>query len=167
MSSALTSKAPQTRATPVPAVYYALLAEIERHRLKFGIPMWQMDDGAGANRGHYSHGLYPETPSGRMLTWPIVQMYLDTLFQQGFAIKIEPAKDACAPATAHRVAIRFSNFRYDYEARQDWMKEISALGASKGGKATARKLSKRRRIASARKAAKKRWSTPKVEEITQ
>jgi hypothetical protein len=160
-------KAPQTRATPVPAVYYALLAEIERHRLKFGIPMWMMDDGAGANRGHYSHGLYPETPSGRMLTWPIVQMYLDTLFRQGFSIKIEAANASCLPASSHRVAIKFSDARYDFEARQDWMQQISKRGASKGGKARAAKLSKRRLSQIGKQGAKKRWSTPKIEEITQ
>jgi hypothetical protein len=34
---------------------------------------------------------------------------------------------------------------------------LSALGASKGGKARARKLSAKRRVAIARKAAKSRW----------
>jgi hypothetical protein len=153
------------RAVPVPAVYYALLAEIERHRLQLGIPMWKLDDAAGTQSRYYAKALYADTPSGRIATWGSVQMIVAALFPEGFSIRIEPKKQGCAPASAHRVSIRFSGARYDFEARRDWMTELSKRGASKGGQATARKLSKKRRIANARRAANKRWIMKRSAEI--
>jgi hypothetical protein len=154
------------RAVPVPAVYYALLAEIERHRLQLGIPMWKLDDAAGTQSRYYSKALYADTPSGRMATWTSVQLIVAALFPEGFSIKIEPRKQGCSVASAHRVSIKFSGARYDFEARKDWMTELSKRGASKGGKASAAKLTPKQRSKRARKAAKKRWSTPKIEEVT-
>jgi hypothetical protein len=43
------------------------------------------------------------------------------------------------------------------EGKNPYAQALSALGASKGGKARARKLSAKRRVAIARKAAKSRW----------
>jgi hypothetical protein len=169
MSGVSTSKpkpAPNsTRATPVPAVYYALLAEIERWRLQLGIPMWKLDDAAGTQSRYYAKALYADTPSGRMATWVSVQMIVAALFPQGFSITITPQNDGCLTASKHRVAIKFSGARYDFEARQDWMTELSKKAAGRGGRARADKLSPRRRKAIAKQAAKKRWSTPKIVEV--
>lgn len=156
-----------SRAVPVPPVYYALFAEIERHRIALGIPMWKLDDAAGTQSRYYAKALYADTPSGRIANWQSVQMIVAALFPDGFSIKIRPARGGKLPASNHRVSIRFSGARYDYEARRDWMTELSRLGASKGGKARARKLSKRRRREIGRLGAKKRWSTPKIVEIKQ
>lgn len=154
------------RAVPVPAVYHAFFAEVERNRLRFGVPMWQVDEAAGTQAGYYAHALYASTPSGRIATWSSVQMILEALFPQGFSLKIEPSKGGCLTADKHRLAIRFSGARYDFEARGDWMRELAPRGGKKGGPARARKLSKRRRRAIAKHAAKKRWNTPKITEIT-
>jgi hypothetical protein len=141
------------------------MRELERHRLKFGVAMWKLDDAAGTQEGYYARALYADTPTGRMATWQVLQKLVQTLFPDGFEIILKPWKGSL-DASKHRLAISFDHARYDFEARQDWMQELSKKGASKGGRARAEKLSPRRRRAIARKAAKKRWSTPKIEEVT-
>jgi hypothetical protein len=150
----------------VTPIYLSIVREFERRRRALGIAMWRLDEAAGGSSRYFAKMLYPETPSGRQSNWDIVQLYADALFPEGFSLTIKPGKDGCLAASKHRVSIRFSGVRYDLEARQDWMKELSQKGASKGGKARAAKLSGRRRKAIAKQAAKKRWSTPRIVEIT-
>jgi hypothetical protein len=153
------------RAVPVPPIYYALIGEIERMRRRYGIPMWKLDEAAGSNDGYYSKALHADTPTGRMAHWTTFQRYVEVLLPDGFAANLKPSKGRCLSADKHRLAIRFSGARYVLEERQDWLAERQRNGGKKGGPARARKLSKRRRTAIARKAAKKRWKTPKITEI--
>lgn len=150
-------------ATPL---YFAVMAELERRRLQLGIPMWKLCDGAGASSRYYAKALYPETKSGRQAHWDTLAPFLEALFPGGFEVRIQAKKGACLSADKQRVVIKFSGARYDHEERQDWMAEIRKKAGNKGGIARAKKLSPRRRRAIARKAARKRWSTPKVVEIT-
>lgn len=154
------------RANPVPPIYYAVLAELERVRQQFGIPMWKLDDAAGAQSRYFSKALHADTPTGRMATWTTLQMFVETLFPEGFSLSIKAKPGGSLVASKHRLSIAFSGARYDLVARQDWMAELSKKGARKGGHARAAKLSPKRRRSIARNAAKKRWSTPKIEEVS-
>lgn len=153
------------RAVPVPAIYYAVLGEIERHRQRFGIPMWKLDDAAGTQSRYYAKALYADTPSGRMATWVTLQNFIETLFPEGFSLTIKPTTTGCLSADKHRLAIRFSGARYDLEARQDWLAERQKNGGKKGGPARAAKLSARRRKAIAKRAANRRWIVKRGKEI--
>lgn len=175
---------PYKRAVPPPAVYYALMAEIERNRKRFDVPMWKVDEAAGTQSGWYAHALYPETTHGRIATWASVQMLMDALFPDGFTIKIEAKKGAERPAhETHRLAIKFSGARYDHEARADWMSEIGKKGAEGFKKkvpqkrrekyaraacrAGNRKRTPERRTEIARAAANQRWLLKRSRQITQ
>jgi hypothetical protein len=155
-----------TRAVPVPAIYYALIGEIERMRRRYGIPMWKLDEAAGSNDGYFAKALHCDSPSGRIANWMTFQRYVEVLFPEGFAVVLKHARPLSSPASEHKLSIRFSGARYDVQARRDWMAEISKRGASKGGKASAAKLTPTQRKRRAKHAAKKRWSTPKITEIT-
>jgi hypothetical protein len=150
----------------VSPIYLAIVQEFERRRRALGLPMWKVDEAAGGSSRYFAKMLYPETLSGRQSSWAIVQLYADALFPDGFKVTISPGKNGCLAASKHRVVVRFMGVRHDLEARQDWMRELSQKGAAKGGRARADKLSPKKRSAIARKAAKKRWSTPRVIEIT-
>jgi hypothetical protein len=161
------SKAPPNskRAVPVPPIYYAFMGELERHRQKFGVSMWKINEGAGTQEGYYARALYADTPTGRMATWPVLQKIMDVLFPDGVEITMKPWK-GCLDASKHRIAISFDHARYDFQARPDWMAELSKKGASKGGRARAAKLSPRRRKAIAKRAARARWLARRGAEIS-
>lgn len=151
---------------PATSIYLAIVQEFERRRRALGLPMWKVDEAAGGSSRYFAKMLYPETPSGRQSSWAIVQLYADALFPDGFTVRIDAGRQGSLLAGKHRVAVRFMGVRYDIEARQDWMRELSQKGAKKGGHARAKSLSKRRRKQIAKRAARKRWNTPKIEEIT-
>jgi hypothetical protein len=153
-------------ATKSVPIYRAIVQQFERRRRALGLAMWKVDEAAGGTSRYYAHMLYPDTPNGRQSTWEIVQLYADALFPDGFVVKIEPGRPGSLLPSKHRVAIKYMGVRYDIETRQDWMKELSQKGASKGGIARAKKLSARRRKQIAKRAAKKRWRTPRIVEIT-
>lgn len=146
-----------TRAVSVPAIYYAVVAAIEQQRKRYNVPMSKLDDGAGVTSGHYAKALYADAPTGRMVSWSTLQLFIETLFPEGFSVTIKEARNKCLDAGKHRLSIRFDGARYDFEARADWMVELSRRGSSKGGRARAEKLSPRRRKQIAKQAARKRW----------
>ena len=153
---------PRIKGVPI---YLAIVREFERRRRALALPMWKVDEAAGGSSRYFAKMLYPATPSGRQSTWEIVQLYADALFPDGFSVTIKAGAAGAVPASKHRAAIRFMGVRYDLEVRRDWMTELSQKGARKGGFARAKSLSKRRRKQIAKRAAKKRWSTPKIVEI--
>jgi hypothetical protein len=142
-------------------IYRAIMAEIERRRIELGVPMWKLDSASGIQDGYYPKMLYPDTPSGKRANWPTLQNVVDVLYPGGFVVQIKPSPCAM-DAGQQRVSIKFSGARYDHEARKDWFKDV----ASKGGVGRKNKLTPERRAKIARRAAKKRWRTPKIVEIT-
>lgn len=146
--------------TEATSIYRAIMFEVERRRLDLGWSMWQVDDAAGINDGHYAKMLYPDTPSGRQAKWPTLQLVIEAMFKGGFRVTIEPESDAIRSAprmdrgrSTNALVIR--HWRHT--------KHFKDLGA-KGGKARAAKHSANQMSTWAKRAVRARWKRRKEEQ---
>lgn len=135
------------RATPA---YRALMLELERRRLQLRLKMWEVDDLAGLNDGHYAHLLHADRPSGRQGTWASLHLVITALFPMGFDLVLKPKRGGALTAEAHALKVKFAAADHNPQSRRDLMRELGKRGA----KARMLKLGKRERKKIARKASK-------------
>lgn len=140
-----------------PSVYRALVLAIDRRRNQLGLSMIMLDDLAGLQDGYWGKCVHPDTPSGRIAGWQMLQYACDVLFPDGFQLEIRAKQGASLSAVAHKLKVRWGATMKDQRSATEVGREFGLMGASKGGKARASKLSKKRRAEIARKAARARW----------
>ena len=111
---------------------------------------------------------WADTPSGRQARWDTLQLLVDALWRNGFDLEIKERKGSYFPPSKHRDRIHNAAAFYgDKRVLREYMGELSKKGAAKGGRTRAAQLSKRRRRAIARIAARARWSKARVREIAE
>jgi hypothetical protein len=135
------------RAVPI---YRALLLECERRRQQLGWSMWQLDDAAGLNDGHYAHCLHCDRPTGRHAQWRTLNLIFSALFPAGFDLTVKHKPGGSLSADDMRLKIMFAAADNDRVTRRELMRELGKRGAA----ARKVKLGKRERKKIARKASK-------------
>jgi hypothetical protein len=135
------------RATPA---YRALMLELDRRRIQLRLKMWEVDDLAGLNDGHYAHLLHADRPSGRQGTWASLHLVISALFPMGFDLELRPKQGGALTAESHALKVKFAAADHCPKTRRDLMRELGRRGAA----ARKLKLTKRERTKLARKASK-------------
>lgn len=150
---------------PSTAIYRAIVVELERKRQAMGISMEAASEIFGAERS-WSKMLYPDTVSGRQASWDKLQRAVDTMFPDGFEVTIRPGSCKTTTTEGTKRLIRSSAAHYDRRTQREFLREIGAKGGKASAQVKKRLPPKWKRTARARRAAKKRWSTPKIIEVT-
>src|SRR5262249_19055703 len=89
MSEAATSENSQ-RQRKVTALYVALVAALDRRRRSIGWSFEHCDDISGNPDRYTAKGFHPNAPSGRQMTWSVLQNLLDALYPAGVEIILKP-----------------------------------------------------------------------------
>ena len=135
------------RAVPV---YRALLLECERRRQELGWSMWQVDDAAGLNDGHFAHCLAVDRPSGRQARWETLNLIISALWPRGIDLQITHKTGGNLTAEDMTRKIRFAQADNCRLSRRKLMSELGKRGAA----ARMVKLTKSERKKIARNASK-------------
>lgn len=159
---------PQTHERPkaVWPIALSLMRSVEDERQALGLPSWQLEDRAGLQDGHYQKLLHCDKPSGRTPSWQSLQLLVEAIFPDGFDIQIrrKPGANLLASthsslaASSHSEKIRHGIALRDPRTRREIMRALSEKGASKGGQARARNLTKRQLREIGKKGAAARWT---------
>ena len=120
------------RATPA---YRALLLELERRRQHLRWAMWEVDDAAGLNDGHYAHLLHADRPSGRQGTWASLALVISAMFPQGFDLELRPKAGGALGPESHALKVKMAAADHSRLSRRDLMRELG----KRGGKARSEK----------------------------
>jgi hypothetical protein len=144
-------------------IYRSLMLELERRRFALGLPQERFCEYAGLSDRYYAKALHADEPSGRQAQWSSVQALVDALFPHGFDLELRPKPGQVISPTNLKAKLLHLRAHHDPRSQRQLMQELG----KKGGRVRAARLSERRRIAIARRAAKARWRTPKVTEIDQ
>lgn len=145
----------------VTGIYRAIMIECERRRQALGLPMDKFSEWAGLPDRFYSKGLHADAPSGRQAQWPTLQIIVSALFPHGFDLIIKPKPGAVIEPHDLKAKLLQLKAIKDPKAQRELMRELGR----KGGMAR-KPPPRRQRIALARRAAKMRWSTPRIVEAT-
>jgi hypothetical protein len=143
------------------SLYRAIILECERRRMALGLPMEKFCEYAGLPDRYYGKAVCVDTPSGRQPQWPTLQIIIDALFPNGFDVEIRPKPGTVIDAGNLKARLLQLQANHNPLAQRDLMRELSGK-AAEGRK----RIPARKRSAIARRAAKARWRTPKVVEIT-
>jgi len=168
-----------TQATPI---YRAIMLEIERRRVALGFPMEKFSEYAGVPDRYFPKALHADQPSGRQAQWGTLQVIVDALFPHGFDLEIRPRPGAVMSADNLKAKLLQLKANIDPRSQRELMRELGRKGGMallarrapqalrkqrrNAAKSRARALSKERRIEIAKEAAKKRWSTPQIIEVS-
>jgi len=136
-------------------IYRSLMFEIERRRLALGFPIEKFSEFAGLSDRYYSKALFADEPSGRQAQWSTLEVMVQALFPHGYELRAKPG--AVIDATNLKAKLLQLRAHHDPRSQRELMSELG----KKGGRARAVRLSEKRRIAIARRAATKRWRSPK------
>jgi hypothetical protein len=102
--------------------------------------------------------VHVDTPSGRQARWETVQLLVDALWSDGFDLEIRERRGSCfGPSKQKTRTLNAATYYGPKKGLREYLSELSKKGASKGGKARAARLTKRRRKQIARMAARARW----------
>lgn len=137
------------------------MLEIERRRQALGLPMDKFSEWAGIPDRFYSKGLHADAPSGRQAQWPTLQNIVSALFPHGFDLEIRPKPGAVIQPNDLKAKLLQLKALKDPRSQRELMTALSGK-AAEGRK----RIPARKRSAVARRAAKARWRTPKIVEIT-
>lgn len=136
-----------------PPIYLATVLEVERQRLARGIPMEQMSELAGTAERSYAKLLYPDTVSGRRATWDTLQLYVGTLWPDGFELRIKETTCGMLTALGTKQKILAEAAHWDGKRTS----EIMAERGRKGNAARQASLTPQQRSRISRQAAESRW----------
>lgn len=139
------------------AFYRSVMLAFERLRAAAAWPSWRLEEAAGLHEGHYQHCLHPDTKHGRQANWTTLDLIAAALAPEGYVVLIRPQKRAMLARQQASRKIRLARARFEPVLRAEVMRELSRLGARKGGQERARKLGARERKRIARRAALARW----------
>jgi hypothetical protein len=146
-------------------VYRAIVVELERKRQAMGMSMDRASEIIGAERS-WSKLLYPDTSSGRQASWEKLQRAVDAMYPDGFEVIIRAGETKTDTTPGTKRLIRSSAAHYDRRTQRELMREIGKMGGKASASVKKKQPPKWKRIARARRAAKRRWATPKIVEIT-
>lgn len=146
-------------ATPV---YQSLMLEAERRRQQLGVSMERFSEFAGLPDRAYSKMLWVTSKDRKQASWESVQRVVDALFPDGFDIVLKARKGPQLDILSAKFKARFGAAFHDRRVLREHMSEIGKAGGlnSRLGMDPVKK----KRLA--RRAAKRRWNKPKIEEIT-
>lgn len=117
--------------------------------------MWQVDDAAGTQDGHFAKCLHADRPSGRQAQWSTLALLMGALYPEGFDVTITPKVGQCLTPEQHKLKVNFAAADNCPRTRRRLMAELG----SKGGIARREKLmamTQKERQQIAKKAAKTR-----------
>jgi hypothetical protein len=110
-------------------IYRAVLLECERKRQQLNWSMWQLDDAAGLNDGHFAHCLHADRPSGRQASWKILNLIVSALWPRGFDLQIIDKPGATLTAEGTHRKILHAAAPYNRISQRKLMSEIGKAGA--------------------------------------
>jgi hypothetical protein len=113
----------------VPA-YRALMLELDRRRHQLSLKMWEVDDLAGLNDGHYAHLLHADRPSGRQGTWASLHLVFSALFPDGFDLEAKPKQGGALTAESHALKVKMAAADNNRLSRRELMRELGKRGAA-------------------------------------
>jgi hypothetical protein len=147
------------------ALYLAIMAEIERRRIALGFPMEPLSEFAGLADRSYPKYLAPWAVAGRQANWQTLQIIADTLYPDGFELKIKACKGPKLDALRLKFALSFDRALANPVHRRELLAEWGTRGGRqhspermrklgrKGARARSRNLSPEMRSELARRAA--------------
>lgn len=147
--------------TVTTSIYRAIILECERRRMALGLPMEKFCEYAGLPDRYYGKAVCVDTPSGRQPQWTTLQIIIDALFPHGFDVEIRAKPGQVIDANSLKAKLLQLKAHHDPLAQRELMTGLS-VKAAEGRK----RIPARKRSAIARRAAKARWRTPKIIEIT-
>lgn len=147
-------------------IYRAIMLECERRRLALGFPMEKFSEYAGLPERYFPKALLADSPSGRQAQWATLQVIVDALFPTGFDVEIRARPGAPKDYDSLKAQLLQLRAHHDPRTQRELMSKIGKKGGEAARGKPRRKLPRWRRRAIARRAAKKRWRTPRIVEIT-
>lgn len=166
------AKAPRTdahRSAPM-AIYWSIMAEVERRRLALGIPMEKLSEFCGIADRAFPKYLAPHTSSGRQAQWGTLQCIIDALFPDGFDLRIAASSGPALDALSFKYSLRYDRAFADTKSRREVLAEwgrrggrrhhpdhLSEIG-KKGARARSQKMAPAIRSELARRASMVRWA---------
>jgi hypothetical protein len=146
-----------SKPTDAPAIYLAIVLELERRRHACGISMDEMSELMGSAERSYAKLVHPTTASGRFATWPKLQQAIDVLWCTGFRLTIDTTNDGMLTTVGTRRKILHSSATYNRRTRRELMRDLSLKAAA----ARREKIPSERRSEIAARAAQARWNRRK------
>lgn len=141
------------------SLYRGIMLEIERRRLQLGFTFAEVDNLAGTQDGYCAKLMWPDTPSGRIGRWDTLQLIVDALFPEGFEVVVRAKPGVVLSEVSIRKMAAIARTPFDRKAQRELMQDYG----KRGGVARAEKLTPEQRREIASKAAKARWSKPRIE----
>lgn len=137
---------------PVPSIYRAVVAEIERRRVEVGWTCLELDNAAGLSSGYWAKCVHPDEPSGRRIRWEMLEFVIGALYADGYDLAVKPKSGALLNQFSMKYHIRNAAppGTPTYRAR------MSEAG-KKSAAARMEKLTPEQRSEVARTAARARW----------
>jgi hypothetical protein len=112
--------------------------------------MWQVDDAAGLNDGHYAHCLHVDRATGRQAQWKTLHLIVSALWPQGFDLAMTHKPGSVLTAEDLRLKVLFAASDNNRLSRRELMRELGKRGAA----ARKAKLGKRERTKIAKRASR-------------
>jgi hypothetical protein len=91
--------------------------------------MWQLDDAAGLNDGHFGHCLHADRPSGRQCSWKILNLIVTALWPRGLDLKIVDKPGAILTAEGTHRKILHAAAPYNRVAQRRLMSDLGKKSA--------------------------------------
>jgi hypothetical protein len=142
-----------SRATPL---YHEIISRARARIQTLGWPMWRVDEEAGLQAGYTAKMLHPDTASGRIGQWDVLEKLMSALYPHGYDVVIlahpQPLERFSAkPVKVHRQMLAG-------QAVEPIKKvQLYAFNGRKGGKRSLITMTKDERVKRARKAGRIRW----------
>lgn len=150
---------------PTPLCRLVML-EVERWRVALGVPMDRFSEYAGIAERGFSKYLHADTPSGRWPQWATVQTMLDALMPGGFDVTIRPRAGVMTADNLKGKLLQLKA-QSNPKTQRALMCELGKKGGKRSGETRRQQAAERaKRKAAASHAARMRWHTPQIVEIT-
>jgi hypothetical protein len=150
------------RLAPNLPCYLAVMRALDARRAQLGWDADALDRAAGKKAGTFARATQPELVTD-VIYFLLLQPYIDLLFPLGFDVAIRALKPSSLVSGRHGAKIAEMASRL---TDREYHQKIGKLGASRGGVARAKQLSKRRLREIGLAGARARWRRPKLEELT-
>jgi hypothetical protein len=128
--------------------YRELMAEIDRRRQLLGLSSIELENRVGMTDGHYQKAIHADAPSGRVLSWPLLECLCGALYPAGFRIQL---RDVGPPPPGRRRRRMINGWLRAHMTRIAKMQTFERRSRAR------QKLSRRRRKEIAQVAARARW----------
>ncbi len=140
---------------PVPSIYRAVVAEIERRRVEVGWTCLELDNAAGLSSGYWAKCVHADEPSGRRIRWEMLEFVVGALFPDGYKLEVEGEIGPMLTAMSMRFHVKAAA-KPGTPTHREHMRYLSKMATDARKEITP---ARRKRIA--RRAAKMRWKQQK------